>query len=249
MLVQLADPLHAELSDHLFADQVVGPDPRQSAKTHFQRARPIDSPVVWIRREPALELRANLVEIIGVSRETERLRQQHQMLMTIRLPDYFVIAAAPHVQIGDSAKISQIALNPTSVIAAPGDFGAGVYGKAEDWKLMLPNLFREPDCFFCECGSMKCTCDGHRIGKLNSRFEVGIKIWLRRPRVLISVDQLLLQPKPDLTECAQCSSFYPELKNGLAANELKCTGIKRLRSFAFIRGQIFLPRIAIIETP
>src|ERR1700693_244073 len=155
MPVKLAEPLHAELRDRFFADQVVCPDPRQGAETDFQRAHPIDSPVVWIREEPALELRANLAEIIGVSRETERLRQQHQMLMTIRLPDHFVVAAAPHIQIGDSAEISQITFHSTGVIAAPGDFGAGVDGQSEDWKLMLSNLFREGNCFFCECCSLK----------------------------------------------------------------------------------------------
>src|ERR1039457_4965259 len=94
MLIKLAEPVHAELRDHLFADEMIRPNPRQSAERHFERARPVDSSIVWIRREPAFQLRANLVQVGRVSGEAERLRQQHQMLMTIGLPNHFVIATA-----------------------------------------------------------------------------------------------------------------------------------------------------------
>ena len=60
VLIELAQPFHAELRDHLLARQVIDPDPRQRPKRHFQRADPVDSAMIRIRREPAFELRANL---------------------------------------------------------------------------------------------------------------------------------------------------------------------------------------------
>ena len=200
VLVKLAQPLHTELRDRFFADQVVCPDPRQSAQRHFQRARPIDSPVVWICEEPALELRANLAEIIGVSRETERLRQQHQMLMTIRLPDHFVVAAAPCIEVGNPAEITETSLYTASVVAAPGDFGAGVDGQSEDWKLMLSNLVREGKYLSRECCFVECAGNHGRIWKLNARLEVGIKLNIWRPRTLVRISELLRETKRDLAE-------------------------------------------------
>ena len=65
------------------------------------------------------------------------------MLMAIRFPDHFMIAAVPGIQIGNTSEIPQIGFHSAGMIAAPGDFRAGVDGQAQDGKAMRANLFGE----------------------------------------------------------------------------------------------------------
>jgi len=133
--------------------------------------------------------------------------------MAIGLPDHFVIARAPHVQVGNPAEITQIGLDAAGVIPAPGDFRASIDSQSKNGKAMLSNLFRERAYLLGERGSLKRRGNRGRIGKLDARLEVGIKLNVRRRCILISVDDLLLETERDLGGAAQCSSFYPEQKH------------------------------------
>ncbi len=165
MLIELAEPFHAELRNHLVACQVIDPDPRHRPETHFQRAGPIDPAMIRIRREPAFELRANLLQVRRISTQAERLRQKHEMLMPIRFPNHFMIAPAPGVQIRNAAEISKTGFDAAGMIAPPRNVWAGIDDQAEDRKAMLSNLFGKCQNFRGKCGSLECGGNRRRIGK------------------------------------------------------------------------------------
>jgi hypothetical protein len=93
-----------------------------------------------IRCDPAIQLGANLGQISRVTREQMRLRQNHQVLMPVQLPDDFVIARARRIQERNAPEIYKICLDPARVIAAPTDFGARFDGPAKDRESMPPDL-------------------------------------------------------------------------------------------------------------
>src|SRR5439155_21422065 len=77
---------------HLIARHMPEPCPRERAKGHLQRARPVDSPQKRIRVQPALHLPECLVEILPPTGQPERLRQQREVLVSVQFPDHLVVA-------------------------------------------------------------------------------------------------------------------------------------------------------------
>ena len=122
--------------------------------------------MIRIRCEPTFELRANLPQVRRIPTQAERLRQQYEMLVAIRLPDHFVIAAAPGVQVRNPAEISKAGLDSTGMIAPPRNFGARINGHPEDRKAMLSNLLRQGENLRGKCSPLKRCCNWRRIGKL-----------------------------------------------------------------------------------
>ena len=106
MPVKLAEPLHAELRDHLFARKMIRPDPRNARNATSSALVQLMSAIIGIGREPAFQLRANFVQVPSITSESECLREHHQMLMPIRLPDHLVIAAVAGIQVRNAPEIT-----------------------------------------------------------------------------------------------------------------------------------------------
>ncbi len=92
MKIKHMEPSRTKSGRHVSPYQMVDPDPRQRPERDLQRARPIDSALKRIPGDPALELRANLIQVRGVAGQQVRLRKNHQVLMPVQLPNDFVIA-------------------------------------------------------------------------------------------------------------------------------------------------------------
>src|SRR5260370_13956637 len=203
--IKLALPFGAEPGRQLLSNQVVHPDPGARAKRGLQRARPINSAMKRIFLEPVVELRANLGQIRGVARESIRLRQDHQVLMAIQLPNDLVISGLARVEIGNPAKIAQPGFDSAGVIAPPGDRRAGVDGQTENRKAMRTNLFRERDCLLRKGSTAERLNDTSSVRQREPRFEIRIELELRRTPAGVRVPHFLPDSKRDLTGCAQRS--------------------------------------------
>jgi hypothetical protein len=68
------------------------------------------------------------------------LCEQNQVLVTIQLPNYFVISGAPRVKIRDEPKIIRAGLLGIDVIATPLDLRPGVQSQAEQRKTVRANF-------------------------------------------------------------------------------------------------------------
>ena len=77
---------------------------------------------------------------------------------------------------------------------------------------MLSNMFGERNYLLGEVCALECGGNSSRVRKADARLEVRIQLHVRRPRPLIHIGEFLLEPKRDLAEGAQRSSFYPEQK-------------------------------------
>src|SRR5581483_1574353 len=139
------EPSNAKGPIQLPTRQLVNPDPRKRPKRHLQRARPVDPAMKRIARDPALELGANFIQIPGFAGRKMGLRQHDQMLMPVQLPNHFVVAGSRRIQIGNQAEVTQPGLNSALVIATPLNLACGIYGCAEDWKLMAFDLIGQID--------------------------------------------------------------------------------------------------------
>ncbi len=63
------------------------------------------------------------------------------MLMTIQLPNYFVVARAPSIQIRYASKETESGFNSAHMIAPPGHLRPGVNREAENREVMPSDLF------------------------------------------------------------------------------------------------------------
>src|ERR1700722_9222869 len=141
------EPSSTELGGHFAANQMVDPDPGQRAKRYFERTGPVGSAMKRVACDPAVDLRANLVQISTVARQQIGLRQNNQMLMAIQLPDRFVVARARTIEIRNAAEVREPGFNPTHIVAPPANIGPGVDSGAKNWKLMALDLIGQIDNF------------------------------------------------------------------------------------------------------
>jgi len=81
--------------------QLVCPNPRQTAKRNLKTAGPIDAYGVRIFRVPVPPLPENFVRVAPIVRQSIRLGQGYQVLMTIQFPYDFAIADLIEVEIVD----------------------------------------------------------------------------------------------------------------------------------------------------
>src|ERR1700758_2980089 len=72
--------------------QVISPQPRQAAEGDFKAAGPVDSDGIRIVGVPVAPLPQNLVSKAAIASQSERLRERHQMLVTIQFPSDFAVA-------------------------------------------------------------------------------------------------------------------------------------------------------------
>src|SRR5579872_2169195 len=119
MLVQAACQMAACRFRQRVCEQMVDPDPGERAKRDLEGARPIHAALEGILCEPAFQLPADLVEKLLSSGQPVGLRQQHQVLMPVQLPNYLVIANAREIEIRYQPEITQSTLLPMDVIAPP----------------------------------------------------------------------------------------------------------------------------------
>src|SRR5882757_9988552 len=95
------------------------PDPGKRPERDLQSAGPVDAAHETIGREPALELLHDLVEILALATQKERLRQQHEMLMAIQLPDVLVVADRIEIEIRHAAHVAERGRFAVRIILAP----------------------------------------------------------------------------------------------------------------------------------
>ena len=165
---------------------MIRPDPRQRAERHFQRAGPIDSAIIGIRREPAFQLRANFVQVRVIASEQNACASRHQMLMPIRFPDHFVIAAVAWYPDRECGGNSRDRFPLRWIDRGARGFPGRCRWSGPGWEIDA--------CRICSArritslgvsSSLKCAGNGSGSGSLMRGLEVWIKLHFRRPRVLV----------------------------------------------------------------
>src|SRR5437016_7530338 len=141
--IQFAQPASVKILWQLPPDQMPNPDPRQRPKRDFQSARPIDSPMIWVRGKPALKLRLNLIQVRLIASEEIGLRQDHQVLVPAQLPNHFVVPGLGCVQVRNQTKVIEAGFNPAYVVAPPTDLRSSLDSQPQNWKTMRSNFLRE----------------------------------------------------------------------------------------------------------
>src|SRR5258706_554070 len=139
--VELPQPGGAQLRRQLAANQVIDPYPGQRSKRNLQRAGPIDSAMKRVCCKPTFELRADLGQVCLVAREQIRLRQDYEMLMTVQLPNHFVVARTAGIKIRNPPEITESCLNSANMIAPPRHLRSGINREAENREVMTADLF------------------------------------------------------------------------------------------------------------
>jgi len=137
------EPARTERGRQLSAYIMIHPDPRKRAERDLQRTRPIGSPMEWILLHPTIQLRAYFFEISRFAGQQVSLRQHHQVLMPVQLPDDFVVAREAGIEVWNAPEIERICFDASNVIAPPADLGACFDHRSEQRKSMLPYLRRE----------------------------------------------------------------------------------------------------------
>ena len=81
--------------------QVIHPDPGNTAKRYFEAARPIDADRVWILDMPVPPLAEYFGRKFPIAGEPVSLSQCHEMLVTIQFPDDFGIPNLRKIEVVD----------------------------------------------------------------------------------------------------------------------------------------------------
>ena len=84
----------AQRCGHFAAHHVPEPDPGKRPEGHLQRARPVDSAQERVGIQPTLHLAEGFVEVLAAPGQEKRLCQEREVLVTVQLPDRFVIAGS-----------------------------------------------------------------------------------------------------------------------------------------------------------
>ena len=147
MQIKHMKPSHTKAGRHVSPRQLIDPDPCERPKCDFERARPIDPAMERIFVHPTRELRTGFIQISGIPGQQVGLRQNHQVLMPVQLPNDFVIAGMRGIEEPNMAKIGQTSLDALQIIPAPMNLGAGIDGTAKDRKPVRPDVFRKTDHF------------------------------------------------------------------------------------------------------
>ena len=75
-----------------FRQQLVQPDPRQTAKGNLQCASPVDPQRIRIRLDPTAPLCHQFASVLLVAAQQAGLGQRHQVLVTVQFPYDLVVA-------------------------------------------------------------------------------------------------------------------------------------------------------------
>src|SRR5215467_3263170 len=73
-------------------EEMIHPDPGETAEGDFERTAPVNSKWIWIGFDPAVPLVTEFVEIFRIVAEEPGLGQGHQMLVAVEFPGNFVVA-------------------------------------------------------------------------------------------------------------------------------------------------------------
>src|SRR5579863_563321 len=106
--------------------KVIQPNPGKRPKSDFKGAAPVDSVQERILLPPGGQLTFRLAQILVAAREPERLRQNHQVLVPVQLPDDLVIPGALEIQIRNPGGIGETGGLVVNRVAAPFDLVAKV---------------------------------------------------------------------------------------------------------------------------
>src|ERR1700682_1650584 len=88
-----------------FARQMPHPSPRQGTEGYLKRTRPVDAALERILFEPTPKLGLDLRQGFAVAVKAVVLRQDHEMLMPVQFPNYFVVSDACLIKVGNAPKI------------------------------------------------------------------------------------------------------------------------------------------------
>jgi hypothetical protein len=92
-------PLQLWAEKGTFADQEKGPGPRQTSESHFETACPIHANGISIVFMPRGPFRKDLVYESFLSRDAVSLRERHEVLMAVQLPNDFGISDFLEIEI------------------------------------------------------------------------------------------------------------------------------------------------------
>ena len=101
------------------------PKPRPKAESDLERADPLHTSRIGILFDPVAKLTFNLVQVGLLSGEQPGLRESHQILVAIDLPDQLVVANLSGVEEGNAAQKLRFApLSPVDVVTVPANLVA-----------------------------------------------------------------------------------------------------------------------------
>src|SRR5260370_34555743 len=100
-------------------EQLPGAGPVDQAHPRFESARPVRAQRVWTLLEPGREKSARALGIASLVRQVPRLRQGHQLQVTVQLPEILDIADDALVPVIDRLAVSEGDLDAGPGIAVP----------------------------------------------------------------------------------------------------------------------------------
>jgi hypothetical protein len=126
----------------VIADQVINPYPRERPKGDLESARPIDSAHERVVVEPAADLSLSFLQEGLFLAELVRLSEEHQMLVSIQLPNLFVVTHTRGIEIRNSTEVRRAAIDAPAIIVAPMYVAAGAQRVSEQWNLVTEDFRR-----------------------------------------------------------------------------------------------------------
>ena len=144
--------------------QTFDPEPRETAETDFQTARPINSNRIGVLFMPVVPLAEHFLGVSFFMSQAITFGKRNEMLMTIQLPDTLVVASPAEIQLPDDFGISNFGeikildLEPwlprgtftVNNVQVPIDLWTVVQLLiSEQIELMFANRFGAPYCLLC----------------------------------------------------------------------------------------------------
>src|ERR1700674_3331636 len=100
---------------------MIQPDPRERPESDFKGTAPADALQERILLPPGGQLTFRLAQILLTAFEQERLRQNHQVLVPVQLPDDLVIPGALEIQVRNAAGTGEAGGLIVNRVASPVD--------------------------------------------------------------------------------------------------------------------------------
>src|SRR6516165_6911720 len=147
MTIEFREKTLSEGRRHFRTQKMPYPYPRQRSKPNLKRTSPVDSTLKRVVVPPVFKLADNRFEVPRVRRRQECLRQQHQVLMAVDLPNDLVIARNCDVKIRDESEVITRRLLTTQGIPSPLRNGAVIDFDTEYWDPALQHLVGQPQQF------------------------------------------------------------------------------------------------------
>src|SRR5579863_2562364 len=161
--MELVQETAAQSGRHAAAGQLINPHPGECSKADLERTRPVDAAMKRIRGDPAFDLGPDLVQEAIVAREQKSLREQHQVLMAVQLPNDLMVSGLRRVQIRNAAEIVQTCFPAADIVAPPVDLWPSFDGQAQQREPVFENLLSEADHPGCEFGVFEALRDAPGI--------------------------------------------------------------------------------------